>query len=516
MKSCVSWVGAFFFLILVSWPGRLIAQQPPGAPALPAPDAVLPGQVIHPAAPAIPPYAGPALSDVNAPAPSPEVPVDDMFHQGTLRFRISGQYRVLPNFSNFFFQPATISNDQPTENFAAQRLRLGLLVMPTDHIEGYVQMQIGGFLWGQNFEFPKTFNGPNFAALGIPLPGDKVGIMLRRAWMGYKDDDCGRWRIGILDWHDSFGDTLASSDYEFDVAGVDWVKEFPEYGKLRLGAGAFILTDEALLVASNDIPGSHDAYLFTIDADKPLGDIYSIGGSIYYLADHGQYSYPTNIPYRSSWDLWFGMRAKAKWDPVPVNAFFIYNPGQRDDLDGTTFRHNGWATKLEAGPIPCGCGKFSAQILWSSGDSNPGTGDSTEFRTVAQTYRDNFGAQGYWSYLYITSPNGPSDVKDLGVSLQNRGFGLLTVQGKYEYPICRRLTGITAAGYLWSDKTNPVGGSRDIGPELAQQFTFDFGGGLKADFGAAVLFTGDFYRSSPIAPEPNTLYELFARVQLEF
>jgi len=92
----------------------------------------------------------------------------------------------------------------------------------------------------------------------------------------------------------------------------------------------------------------------------------------------------------------------------------------------------------------------------------------------------------------------------------------LTIQAKYEYPICHRLSGITAAGYLWSDKTNPVGGSRDIGPELAQQFTFDLGGGLKADLGVAVLFTGDFYRPAPNAPEPNTLYEVFARVQLEF
>jgi hypothetical protein len=155
-------------------------------------------------------------------------------------------------------------------------------------------------------------------------------------------------------------------------------------------------------------------------------------------------------------------------------------------------------------------------ISLTSGHNHPGTGDSTEFRTVAQTYRDNFGAQGYWSYLYLTSPNPPSDVKDLGVSLQNRGFGPLTIQAKYEYPICHRLSGITAAGYLWSDKTNPVGGSRDIGPELAQQFTYDFGGGLKADVGVAVLFTGDFYRPSPVAPEPNTLYQVFARVQLEF
>jgi hypothetical protein len=107
-------------------------------------------------------------------------------------------------------------------------------------------------------------------------------------------------------------------------------------------------------------------------------------------------------------------------------------------------------------------------------------------------------------------------VKDLGVSLQDRGSGLFTVQSKYEYPICHRFSGISAAGWLWSDKTNSTGQGKDIGPELAQQFTYDFGGGLKADIGAAVLFTGDFYRASPGAPKPNDLWMVFSRVQLEF
>jgi hypothetical protein len=44
----------------------------------------------------------------------------------------------------------------------------------------------------------------------------------------------------------------------------------------------------------------------------------------------------------------------------------------------------------------------------------------------------------------------------------------------------------------------------------------DFGGGLKADLGAAILFTGDFYRASPADPKPNDLWEVFCRVQLEF
>jgi hypothetical protein len=42
-------------------------------------------------------------------------------------------------------------------------------------------------------------------------------------------------------------------------------------------------------------------------------------------------------------------------------------------------------------------------------------------------------------YLMLVATQGYSDVNDMGVSLQNRGCGLLTFQTKYDYPICRRL-----------------------------------------------------------------------------
>ena len=107
-------------------------------------------------------------------------------------------------------------------------------------------------------------------------------------------------------------------------------------------------------------------------------------------------------------------------------------------------------------------------------------------------------------------------MNDLGASLQNRGLGLFTAQAKYDYPICERLVGTTACGWLRSDARNPASQSTAMGTELAQMFTFDFGYGLKSDFGAAVFFTGDFYRATPAAASPEDLYEAFTRIQLEF
>jgi hypothetical protein len=130
--------------------------------------------------------------------------------------------------------------------------------------------------------------------------------------------------------------------------------------------------------------------------------------------------------------------------------------------------------------------------LGSTGGSTAGGG----FRTVAQSARDNFGAEGYWSYLMIVTPQGYTDVNDMGVSLQNRGCGLVTLQTKYEYPIFERLSGTLAAGWLRSERPNPANGSTEMG--------------------AAVLFAGDFYKASAVAETPDAVYQVFTRVQLEF
>ena len=415
---------------------------------------------------------------------------------------IGGQYRLMFNSSNFGFHPATISNAQDTQTFFNQRFRTWLTVRPNDNVEGYIQMEVGHVDWGSNFDFPKTYVGPRF-----PGADDRVGVELRRGWLAYQNDAVGRLQAGIQGWQDSFGQTLASSDWDFSVGGLSWARSA---GDTRMLFGAFAL-DEA------DAAEADDAILFTLDLDWAPAESHRLGFSLYYLSDRGAYSYPTRPPYDSSWDLWAGLRAATTFWQTPVNAFVLYNTGQRRDFGAVPlFIHRGFAVKFEVGPIPLAYGEASLQTLYSTGDHDTSDRFSNEFRTVAQSARDNFGAQGYWSYLVLTSPHGPSDVNDLGVSLQNQGFGLFTLQGKYDYPISGRLSGSLIAGWLRSATDRDINGGKELGTELAQMFTIDFGGGLVADFGVAVLFTGDFYQTARVAPHPVNLWEAFTRVQLEF
>ena len=191
-------------------------------------------------------------------------------------------------------------------------------------------------------------------------------------------------RAGILDWHDYFNDTLASSDYDFNTGGVEWTNTFKDWNNFEIRAAMLLLTDEAFLVGGPSEPGAHSAYLFAVDGDQPLAEKTSIGASVYYIDDRGDYSYQTFAPYANSWDLWFGVRAKTEIGCVPVHGFFLINTGERHDYTpGTDLDHTGFAGQVEVGAIPIGPGKFSAQAVGATGSSNPGSGDDSEFRTVS-------------------------------------------------------------------------------------------------------------------------------------
>lgn len=416
---------------------------------------------------------------------------------------LGGQYRLMFNGANYGYHATSVSDDPPSQTFLNQRLRTWLTVQTSENVEAYVQAQMGHIAWGENYDFPKTFVGPRW-----PPADDRVGAMMRYGYLAYHTDELGRFQAGVQGWQDCFGQTLFSSDWDFSVGGLSWVRKFPAMGDIQMKFGIFELVQ-------GDVHLVDQSYLLTLDLDRSVMERHSVGFSAYFLPDRGGYSYPSSVfaPYRSAWDVWLGGRFRLGLPIVPINGFAIYNMGDREDYGNVpTFHHDGVALKLEAGPVPIGPGKVSTQALYSTGGNTPGGG----FRTVAQSARDNFGAEGYWSYLMLVTAQGYTDVNDLGVSLQNRGCGLLTIQTKYDYPIFQRLSGTIAVGWLRSDTPNSANGSTDMGTEIGNNFTLDFGGGLKADMGAAVLFTGDFYKPSTGAPPPATLYEAFTRVQLEF
>lgn len=428
------------------------------------------------------------------------------------------QFRAMASFSNFDFHPQSVSNNQPALTVLNQRFRTWINFHDRDDKDHgvYFQVEIGHTNWGDDAEFPKTHDAN----------GSEVGIELRRGYLWYKPTSNTLLRAGVLDWHDrfgerpsfedpmwsvdqydSFGAVLANSIWDFNVGGVTFDGTLED--KWHYGLGAMVLEK-----SGRTLTGDGSALLLTADLDREVGSSL-LGGSVYYLRDKGEYSYGEfggpGAP-ESSWDLWTGFRGHFQTGRIAPSFFLILNTGETRNPD---WNHTGWAGK-GAVDFDAGFGNFSFQVLYSTGNDGTSGNDSGEFRTIAQSVRDNFGAQGYWSLLGLSSPRGPSDVVDLGIGLQNRGLGLRTVQVGFERKISTATSAYIATGYLQSDEDNPVNGEKEMGVELLGEFHWTMKKSMGLDLGVSYLSTGGFYKNGLEDPDPDDLYQIYLRYQLEF
>ena len=450
---------------------------------------------------------------------------------GDVGVAAGAQLRLTGNQANFGFHDRTIGSDPPASDFLNQRLRAWVNVHDRESCRygAYVQVQSGHVELGSGREFPKTFSVTPGRLGGT----DQTGVALRRGFLWYKPTAGSLIRAGVLAWEDRFGERpafgdplwavdrydtaqapLANSVWDFNVGGITFEATAHESWHYALGA---------LILQRDSRAGDGDIWLLTADVDRAVGPSLW-GASVYYARDragnlfcafggpastHGRL--PGEFIQRSS-ALWVGGRGHVRHDGGSTSLFLIMNRGETPDYN---WSHAGWAAKV-ATALEAGSGTAHLRVLYSTGDAKNDPTRSGEFRTIAQSARDNRGAQSYWSLLGLTSPRGPSDGNDLGIGLQNDGLGLLTLQAGYERPLGQGWTAFLAAGMLRADEPHPLSGSPDIGTELLAETRWQMASPLALEVGGSVLLTGDFFRAGLAAPAPGTLFELYSRWQLEF
>jgi hypothetical protein len=243
-----------------------LQAQPPAVSQNPSPPANPPAAAVAPSGQPAAPAAADAPPCTADPTPAGNLPPGIVFPFAASaadlcypRAILGGQYRMMFNAANYDYHPQSIGDNQPSQAFINERLRLWLTVQTSDNVEAYVQTQMGSVLWGTNYDLPKTFTAPVTAPGN---PNDQVGIMLRYGYLAYHDDCLGRVQAGIQPWQDSFSQTLFSSDWDFSVGGFAWIRKFPEYDDTQLKFGIFEL-------AEGDAQLVDQSYLLTLDIDRP-------------------------------------------------------------------------------------------------------------------------------------------------------------------------------------------------------------------------------------------------------
>lgn len=300
-----------------------------------------------------------------------------------------GQYRIIADGANFDFHPRVVLGEQPSQSFVNQRFRtwLNLYDRAARNHGVYFQVEIGHIVWGDDLDFPKTYEAN----------GAEVGIELRRGYLWYKPSERTLVRVGILDWHDRFGERptfedpmwavdaydseqapLANSVWDFNVGCVMFDLDTEERWHTSLGA--------VVLSEGDTIGGDGSAVLFSGDLDREVGSSL-FGASAYYLRDRGGYSYgdfggPPNVGgVDRSWDLWLGARGHHTLGRLKPSYFFIWNRGKTEAPD---WEHTGWAVKGNL-DYEMGRTRFQLRTLYSTGNDHSSRDSSGEFRTIAQS-----------------------------------------------------------------------------------------------------------------------------------
>ena len=243
-----------------------------------------------------------------------------------------------------------------------------------------------------------------------------------------------------------------------------------------------------------------DSHLYAVDVDRA-----PVGFHLYFLNNE-------SVAKEKETNLWAGISAKREVGPAMVDGFAIYNQGKVDRDAGGDLEHAGYAVKAACN-TEVGFAHVGVQVLYSTGDDGKSGTDTDEFQTLEPD------GQGYWSYVGLFTPRGSSDTNNLRASLRNRdqnglGRGLTTVQARLSYPLRDDLSVYAAAGVFQASADD--GNGKGMGTEVMAEGKYMISKNLGIEFGGAFAALGDFYEKSGSGNSPDSLYELFSRLQVEF
>ncbi|NOY69918.1 MAG: hypothetical protein GXP53_10620 [Deltaproteobacteria bacterium] len=408
-----------------------------------------------------------------------------------LRVGIGLQYRIMANGSNIPLSGVTTPAETESYNFFRQRMRINLDIKPSDNTGGFVQLEYRGG-WGGS---SPASSDPRGAGLSLNAFNRLEARGVRYGYIYYTPAADSYLAAGIIPVSDQLGDTLFSADWDFNAGGIVY-KGRVDRLDYRL---AWVRMVDGIASSDRDVVGK-DSGLYVGDADFTLSHEARIGAHVYFLNAPEKLGTALGIGGKIT-QGWYAVSGALDIDSLELNGFICLNSGHYGTSDNT-----GTAVKLEAG-IPMGEVKLDLMAIYTSGDREGKT--AHRFRTV----QGIFGTEGYWAYTHIFTPNGPSDVNDMGIGIDNGGKGITTAQARLTAPLSERLTGEFVLGWFTTTKENAAGDST-MGTEVSAMGTYALAKDLSLQLGAAYAFLGDFYKTGN--DEPENLYEIFSRLQLQF
>lgn len=331
-----------------------------------------------------------------------------------------------------------------------------------------------------------------------PNPEDKTGdpaVAIRHALINFKVHELGGNIVaGLVPVSDKFGDTLFSSDWDFNPLALAYLGKIGD-ADIRLATAK---------LQEGDSTKYDDLDAHVLDVDVPVG-AGSIGASGYHVVAAG-------VGKTDVIQNYVGIRASQDIGIAKVNGFILYNSGTNEATDKD---NSGFAIKLE-GIMPAGAAKVGVMFLTASGDKDGKDSFITPMSLIKHT--------GYWGYTGKLNIQGPTDTGiDTPVNIDGAryssgsggGMGMMTLQAKADFPITEKLSGYAAIG-LFQHQDAPSGKEKNIGTDLYVQGKYNLGKNLNLEAGLDYAMLPKENDATGNNAKDNNVTLAFARLQLEY
>lgn len=421
-----------------------------------------------------------------------------------------GQFRI-----NSYYQNGSKDNTfTKDDDIQASRLRFRPTLdirFPSSNVKAHIQLNIGHI-------------NSNIANSRYTLDGSASNdpvVSLRHGYISAPIPHYEAWTViaGLVPISDRFGDTLFSSDWDYNPLAYGLMGKVGDFD-IWLAHGNLSEGSESSHPA-DDI----DQWFFDIDMKSGLG------ASFYALNDNSK---PTNTVTGASTtnEYYAGVRYSGKLDSVGLNAFAVYNWGERKVAasggNPVSRKNSGFAVKGEV-KVPVENASIGLLAIYASGDKDfkdATKSDSNSFITPMSIV----GTTGYWGYTGKLNVQGPTDTGvdtsfvnidggGYATNNQNLGNGLATVQVNASFHIMERLDAYAAAG-IYSHTSAPSGFKKYIGSDFYAQLKYMLWENLNLEAGVDYAALGKGHGDSTALGQANqstrNITLLFSRLQLEF
>jgi len=393
---------------------------------------------------------------------------------------LGGQYRI---------NAYTLNDDDGAGDIAAARVRFrqNIDLKFSERFSTHIQLNIGHINEGIGNH---NLNQDSDASVG-----------LRHAIMNYKFSDAALLKAGLVPISDKFGDTLFSSDWDFNPVAVelDGKVDALDYRLAWMKIQENGETDEN--VAGADTDNDMDAYLLDLGTNAGFANV-GVMGLVIRTPENGlgvaSDGYETNS--------WIGVRADGKaadinWHLSVVNSNVDKSVfGNADDSTGLQL-----LAKVDGKADKIGWGLLG---LYTTGSDD---GEDSFFSP--QTF---YGGQGYWGKTGILNIQGPTDTGMDANMLRtdNGGLGLTTIQASLAAPLADNLSGYLGLGWYRANEEN-ANDEDEIGTDVYAQVKYAFPNSpLALEVGFDVANLGKAAQNSN--NDDRTASAVFARLQAEF